>query len=614
MYRIRLASGREHVYASIQELTAGVQSGEVTAEAQIYHQRTDRWLGIDTHPHYRMVVDGATATRPNRLRFTRPSQPVATPVVRPTPAAHEPAKGDLEELNRLLVLLDPLPAPAPRIEPPASAAASAPAPEPLRSESAPPPADPADFGTMLRLEDLDTLPPVPPPAPTLDVLRDERVMAAELPPVDEAPAAPAAPAPEAPPAASDLGLPVEVHLDEIPVPALLEPPSAFEPLASDLAVVEPSIVEMPAQPIVEAAPESPVAESAIDDEPVAAPPAVTLSAVQVEPGVIEVVATDAAGLHAPRRRARPMLFLATAAIIALVIFAFTSRGNTPNQGIVTPASATSTNPPPSGAAPAETSTQAPAQPIGFPLPSAEQAKAAQAKAEAENQPPVDATPAAPVLPSAPSIDLGATGAEVVDAGVAGPRGGKGNGAALARGYAASYATLGAEFNAQMDRSGLVRLFGQTQLTTPDGIAGARRALDAAADAVRQYHTGEGIIERAYQDSARALERSGASAADLRDWITHVSLRESQEAAGEGARLIGQIDAVFALLQGQLGRYRVDGATIRFDDRNAAARYSDLQGWINRRLEHWSGQPASSVPTSVQPILEGIGLTRLPTSR
>jgi len=137
------------------------------------------------------------------------------------------------------------------------------------------------------------------------------------------------------------------------------------------------------------------------------------------------------------------------------------------------------------------------------------------------------------------------------------------------------------------------------------------ALDAATGAVRQYHVMEGVIEKAYQDSARALERRGES---LRDWITHPSLKESREAADEGTRLLGQIDAVFALLQSQSGRYQVNGNTVRFDDSDAAARYAELQSWITRRLEHWSGQPSSSVPTTVAPILDGIGLTRLPTPR
>jgi hypothetical protein len=182
---------------------------------------------------------------------------------------------------------------------------------------------------------------------------------------------------------------------------------------------------------------------------------------------------------------------------------------------------------------------------------------------------------------------------------------------LAKGYATSYGILDREFSAQMDRAGLVRLFSQTQLTTNDGLAGARRALDAATSAVRQYHVMEGVIEKAYQDSARALERSGES---LRDWMTHPSLKESKEAADEGTRLLGQIDAVFALLQAKSGRYQVNGSSIHFDDSDAGARYAELQGWITRRLEHWSGQPTTSVPTTVKPILEGIGLTRLPVSR
>ena len=63
MYRIRLATGREQVYPSIQELTAGVQRGEVTAEAEIYHQRTERWLSIERHPPFRQPLEGGTATR-----------------------------------------------------------------------------------------------------------------------------------------------------------------------------------------------------------------------------------------------------------------------------------------------------------------------------------------------------------------------------------------------------------------------------------------------------------------------------------------------------------------------------------------------------------------------
>jgi hypothetical protein len=587
MYRIRLVSGKEQVYPSIQELTAGVQRGEVTADALIYHQRSDRWLSIESHPHYRMAVEGGTATRTSRLKFTRPSSPASAPRVLPTPAAQKPDQGDLEELNRLLVLLDPLPTPAQRAEPEPAPAPAPPEltlvrPEPVEAPEVSEAPEPL-FGTMLRLDDLDLAP---------------AVEADDAEPVDaRAPViAPAAGAMEEP-ASADLGLPIEIHLDEIPVPADIAP--------VEVEMAEPEAIE-PAMPVVE--------EAAADEpEPVmvAAPapgPVVEREVISIAPAHRDEVVPPPA-----TRRLRPMLFVAAAALIAAVIFAFTSGGDDADQGLVTLASATapstaatraSVPAPPVDSAQTAPARTTPAPSVGFPV----DAPATPATTAGT---PRDSIPSVGVLPSAPTIELPSAGTEALSAKTASARVSSGGGAELARGYAASYGILEREFSSQMDRAGLVRLFGQTQLTTNDGLAGARRALDGATSAVRQYHVMEGVIERAYQDSARALERSGES---LRDWMTHPTLKESKEAADEGTRLLGQIDAVFALLQAQAGRYQVNGNSVHFDNADAGARYAELQGWITRRLEHWSGQPTSSVPTTVKPILDGIGLTRLPVSR
>ena len=596
MYRIRLASGQEQVYPSIQELTAGVQRGEVTAEAEIYHQRTERWLSIESHPHFRMALEGSTATRTSRLKFTRPSAPAQTSAVRPTPAAQKPDQGDLEELNRLLVLLDPLPTPAQRAEPAKPVVQSPPDLTLVRPEPSAPPSASSDpepvFGTMLRLEDLE---PMPSPMP----------LELHVSPTDSPQPEPAAsPEPARRPvldlAPSDLGLPVEIHLDEVPVPVELE---RFTPPAAVAPVHEPVLM-----PAVEIPPVAAVPAPTPAAVPVVAPFAV---ASHVQP---EVTSHDDATPTMPSRaRRRPMLFVAAAAIVAAVVYFITAGGKDDEQGMVTLASATAPAAAAVPTAPATTSDStaaAPASTVGFPM-----AAAAKPAGEPTAAAASDSVAQANLLPSAPTIDLGNGGAEQVIAGTtAAPRTSAGSGSALARSYASCYRTLQAEFLAQMERSGMVRLFSQTQLSTADGLSGARRALDAAASAVRQYHLGEGSIEKAFQDSARALERNGATPADLRDWMTHASLKESREAAAEGTRLLGQIDAVFALLQAQSGRYRIEGSTVRFEDSNAAARYAELQGWITRRLEHWSGQPASSVPVTVQPILEGIGLTRLPPSR
>ena len=591
MYRIRLASGQEQVYPSIQELTAGVQRGEVTAEAEIYHQRTERWLSIESHPHFRMALEGSTATRTSRLKFTRPSAPTQTSGVRPTPAAQKPDQGDLEELNRLLVLLDPLPTPAQRAEPPKPVVQSPPdltlvRPEPSASTD-PEPA----FGTMLRLEDLE---PMPSPKP----------LELHVSPTDLAQAEPvAAPEPTRRPALdlapSDLGLPVEIHLDEIPVPLELEQVTAPEEVVP--------VLDSVLMPALEISPATAVPAPA----PVAATVVAPLAAASHEPP--EVHSHDEVTSATPTHRRRPMLFVAAAAIIAAVVYFFTAGGNEDEQGMVTLASATA----PAAAtvstgATIDSTPAAPASTVGFPRPAAGKGPG---KTPAQPADESDSVTPSSLLPSAPTIDLGDGGAGQVIAGTtAAPRNRAGSGAELARSYSRSYQTLQTEFEGQMERSGMVRLFSQTQVGTADGLSGARRALDAAATAVRQYHAGEGLIEKAFQDSARAMERNGATPADLRDWMTHASLKESKEAADEGTRLLGQVDAVFALLQAQAGRYRIEGSTIRFEDSNAAARYAELQGWITRRLEHWSGQPASSVPVTVQPILEGIGLTRLPLSR
>ncbi len=52
MFRIRLSSGEEAVYRTVEELALGVQSGVVSPEAQIFHARTHQWLPIAAHPEY----------------------------------------------------------------------------------------------------------------------------------------------------------------------------------------------------------------------------------------------------------------------------------------------------------------------------------------------------------------------------------------------------------------------------------------------------------------------------------------------------------------------------------------------------------------------------------
>lgn len=57
MYRIRRESGEEASFGSIDELGAAVASGVVTAKAEIFHARAEKWLPIASHPHFKMAHD-----------------------------------------------------------------------------------------------------------------------------------------------------------------------------------------------------------------------------------------------------------------------------------------------------------------------------------------------------------------------------------------------------------------------------------------------------------------------------------------------------------------------------------------------------------------------------
>jgi hypothetical protein len=57
MYRIRRESGEEVNFGSIDELGAAVASGVVTAKAEIFHARAEKWLPIASHPHFKMAHD-----------------------------------------------------------------------------------------------------------------------------------------------------------------------------------------------------------------------------------------------------------------------------------------------------------------------------------------------------------------------------------------------------------------------------------------------------------------------------------------------------------------------------------------------------------------------------
>ena len=89
MYRIRLVSGDEAQYGSIDELGAAVAAGIVTDKAEIFHARAEKWLPIASHPHFKLAKDKVSggAVRPASSRPASPSAPSVSASQRPSVVA-----------------------------------------------------------------------------------------------------------------------------------------------------------------------------------------------------------------------------------------------------------------------------------------------------------------------------------------------------------------------------------------------------------------------------------------------------------------------------------------------------------------------------------------------
>src|SRR5574340_1571259 len=86
MYQIRLTSGRELSFDSVQEFADAIASGAVGPGALIYHQRSNRWLPVENHPQFRVAQSLiAGAAKPGKA----PPSPVAPPgpIAPPAPTA-----------------------------------------------------------------------------------------------------------------------------------------------------------------------------------------------------------------------------------------------------------------------------------------------------------------------------------------------------------------------------------------------------------------------------------------------------------------------------------------------------------------------------------------------
>lgn len=98
MLRLRLPSGEELEFGSSEEMTRAVRSGTVTAEATIYHAKTERWLPVSSHPVFRQATEtpaiAGAAPLLDELPDTAPTALIAPPPLYAEPRRHSARGGE----------------------------------------------------------------------------------------------------------------------------------------------------------------------------------------------------------------------------------------------------------------------------------------------------------------------------------------------------------------------------------------------------------------------------------------------------------------------------------------------------------------------------------------
>jgi hypothetical protein len=95
VYLIRLASGEERTFATIDDLAAAVQRGEVQHDATIFHRRTRQWLPLEHHPYFAFATGEYKAP-------AAPEEPAPEPDLPPVREAEPGGTGSLlQEEERL---------------------------------------------------------------------------------------------------------------------------------------------------------------------------------------------------------------------------------------------------------------------------------------------------------------------------------------------------------------------------------------------------------------------------------------------------------------------------------------------------------------------------------
>ena len=569
MYRIRLASGAEETYHSMDEFAAALHGGTVTSEALIYHQRADRWLSVTNHPHYQIALNRApgaaksdgskrqviSAVRPaGEVPATRvapkvetpapPSRPAETPKKLTIPTPKKPESGPLRAQENVLegVVVT-------RPEAPKTTAL------PLRAAQAAPPVKTPVKAVQPQVPDLGD---------GLDLVEEETAQA---------------PAPR-----PSVATPQVDKLLEMLAPETASAPVKPSSSAAGSADVELLDLGAPLSKVASSVP-GPVFEVAAQPAPVAATP-----------------------VRAGRENSSRMLGLAAAAVIAIGAVMMVWKPWS-SKGLPEGTEIASTTLPRTDAFGGSTSSPAPstAEISGTPKPGVPAADSSRAPVRPADSAPAIVRVQAPrnIKVTVPTPNLVASnGVSTLDI----------SATELIQHYNVAYTEARSELELRMLQIGFTQIFLKNRLSSTSGVQDTRRLITSAASALRQYRNDETRIERSYQDTIGAAGRNlNWTQRDLGVWNMKAGQRESGETLRLTNLMLSQMDSVFSLLANQEGQYQVSGESITFENADAARQYSSLRVWLNQQADKYSGS-GDALPATLRQVVKAIGSTRLPQER
>ena len=636
MYRIRSASGTEAVYHSLGEFSAAVHRGEVRAEDEIFHTRANRWLDVKSHPHYRSALDWSGPTSapaspsPAPVPMTRPA-----PAVAPSPAPQARA----QVFERPQVKVAPQTTLRPQLQAAPALKMHAPAPSlvaPTPSAPAPArPSGPAPKSRELNFVHEGNASPAratatavePPKQPTPNQVAVEAgPTELEFLVMDGGIESPVRSSSGHRTIPEDLNLLFDTPIEE-----------AVKPLGGRVSTGKaPKIAAAPARPapkaevgaahpeLKPAAPGAPRAEARIEaPEPVFAPPAsrvMTAEDLAIPGGPLATAVADfPAELPAPtdasgNSKSHGLLIVGIVATLAvsggLLAWHPWSGGSATTAAAAesAPPVTTATKPPapPTVAsgkgAPLAVATGKPATPVApYQVASAINVDSAATKPQEE-------TVIAAIKPNfsgavnVPAADLG-LGREVrlaATVAVVSP-------VELTRRLDTSERQAEQELQSRLAAADFRGVFAGDRLATTDGVAGARSAWGAGAEAIRQFRTRVARLEQAYEDSVLIAQRAQKwSREEMRSTASHQSPAEPAEVSQLSDLMMGQVSEALEILAALDGQYELKSNVITFRSPASATRFTGIRGWVEQRMQTWQAIPEGARPRSISAILRALG--------